>query len=162
MLFFIWKSKWGFQHGCYYKVYHTFYCITYVNSWCNISYYILNKRNKEIPMGHSRQREINNNWQTPENNKDKTKTTHTQHQKLKTNEQHGPHQKTGGRLRCSGRVSSLCFLQDTRHVKWSGAVLFTYLNVKVPLWYSILFWIVSQTNLWWKFQDWLKDICSRF
>ena len=31
------------------------------------------KRNKEIPMGYQ----------------------------LKTNEQHGPHQKTGGRLRCS-------------------------------------------------------------
>ena len=74
------------------------------------------KRNKEMPMGYSSQREINNYWQTPENSKDKTKTTQTQHLKLKTNKQHGPHQKTGGRLRCSGRVNSPCFLQDTRHV----------------------------------------------
>ena len=31
------------------------------------------KREKDIPMGYSRQREINNYWQTPENNKDKRK-----------------------------------------------------------------------------------------
>ena len=42
-------------------------------------------------MGYSRQRKIDNHRQTPENNNDKTKTTQTQHLKLKTNEQHGPH-----------------------------------------------------------------------
>ena len=39
----------------------------------------LNKRNKEIPMGYLRRRESNNHWQTPEDSKDKKKTTQTQH-----------------------------------------------------------------------------------
>ena len=42
----------------------------------------------------SRRVEIQNNWWTPENNVDKTKTTQTQHL-IKTYEQHGPHQKPG-------------------------------------------------------------------
>ena len=33
-----------------------------------------------------------------------------------TNEQQGPHQKTGGELRCSRKVFSSCFLLDTRRV----------------------------------------------
>ena len=52
------------------------------------------------------------------NEKDKQTTAHTtQHRKLK-NKQHEPHQKLGGDLRCSGRVSRSCSTCGTRRVAY--------------------------------------------
>ena len=57
-------------------------------SYISVGYTYM-KRNKEIPMGYSRQKGIDKQWQTPET----TRTRQKQHKhKLKTNEQHGPHQ----------------------------------------------------------------------
>ena len=65
-------------------------------------FYVKSRNTKGIIEGMENRKQLTNSWE--------------QHLKLITYEQHGPHQKIGGRLRCSGRVSNLCCLQDTRHV----------------------------------------------
>ena len=63
-------------------------------------------------MGYSKQREIDKHLETPEKTQTKPKQHRHNTKKLKTNEQHGPHKKTGGRLRCSGKVTHAMLLMS--------------------------------------------------